>query len=262
MTRLLAGLVLVVLVCRAAAGLCSAGLGCSTHEPLGLTAALILSVAGAILVIWLSLAALSLVQTQRAFRRLPRVVPTGRAARAARQLGLEGLVCVDTDAPVAFCVGALRPQIVISRGTVTRLSRRGLVAVLAHEASHQRTREPLLRALRAAASHAMFGLPLLRWWAEDCVVRSELAADRAGAAVAGSDALAGALVVLGNSASAPLFAAFGGPLDLRAAQILGDRLPPRRPGATVWASSMLRLATIGIAIFCAADVLALLWSAT
>ena len=255
MIRLLAALAFVFLVCRAAAGICLAGYGCSAAPPVLITTVVVLAFAGALTLIWLSLAALSLIRSEREFRQLPRVALPDRALLAAQRLGLETVVCVATATPIAFCAGALRPQVVISRSAITRLSDPGLLAVLAHEASHQRRHEPLRRALRAAASSVMLGLPLLRWWVAESIVRSEIEADRAGTAAAGSPAVAGALITLGDAADMPSVAAFSGHLELRAAHILGDQLPARRPGAAVWASSGFRLTVIAVAIFCILDVL-------
>ena len=196
-------------------------------------AAVVLSMLGALALIWLFLAALSLIRSDRAFRLLPRTVPPAGAGQAARQLGLERLVYVDTDTPVAFCVGALQPRVVISRGAVTRLSGPGLLAVLAHEASHQSRREPLRRAMWTAAACAMLSLPLLRWWVAESIVRSELAADRAARRrrAARGRCTESARRRRGDAISCGLQRTPRTP----AAQILGDQLPARHPGPAVLA---------------------------
>ena len=50
--------------------------------------------------------------------------------------GSEGFAIVETDARFAYCVGLMRPRIVVSRGLLARLAGSELAAVLAHERAH------------------------------------------------------------------------------------------------------------------------------
>lgn len=62
----------------------------------------------------------------------------------AARYGIKGHVkCVETDAPLAFCHGFVRPRIYVSSGLSTLLSDAELAAVLLHEEYHRQRREPL-----------------------------------------------------------------------------------------------------------------------
>jgi Zn-dependent protease with chaperone function len=57
------------------------------------------------------------------------------------------LVVVPEGDPVAYCLGLLRPRVVVSSGLLERLDCPSLKAVLEHEASHRRRRDPLRQAI-------------------------------------------------------------------------------------------------------------------
>ena len=59
------------------------------------------------------------------------------------RLGWRHLQVVASDEVLCFCIGLLRPRIVVSTGLVELLDQAELEAVLAHEASHQRRRDPM-----------------------------------------------------------------------------------------------------------------------
>ena len=173
---------------------------------------------------------------QRAFRRrLP--------ATPQRLHGVRVLV-VPSSRPVAFCLGLLRPCIVVSDRLLELLADRELLSVIAHERHHARRRDPLRRALAQAMSDALWFIPALRRTAATQMTISELAADAEAARSAGVQPLASALVAFGDH---------GGPdtgaSAERIGQIVGGRLT-RRIGAcsTVIAAAIL-LALIGGVVY-------------
>lgn len=142
---------------------------------------------------------------------LPRAaaVPGGLTEALARS-GARRVVCVATDAPVAFCAGALRPRVVVSIELVARLRPEELDAVLIHEQDHARRREPLMRAAYQAAAETLFYMPLVRWWSQQQAARAELRADRAAIQRLGARPVAGALLALGSGGMLTGSAAFTG----------------------------------------------------
>lgn len=155
--------------------------------------------------------------------------------------------CLTAAQPMAFCSGALKPRIYVTFGLLQALSRPELQAVLRHEEHHRRRRHPLLRAVLMGAANVMFFLPVMRWLAEHILDEAELAADRAAIRLVGHQAVAAALWRVGTQAlvSTPHAIGFGGAAELRAAQLLGDRLPARRPAGRVWFQSLVG---IGVAL--------------
>ncbi|MGH3233468.1 MAG: M48 family metalloprotease [Streptosporangiaceae bacterium] len=98
------------------------------------------------------------------------------------------------------CSGLLRPRVTVSTGVVEVLSDAQLRAVLAHEASHARHRDPLLITITRAAGAGLLFIPLARRLGSLAVARAEIAADAAAVAVAGRAALCGALLALDKAA--------------------------------------------------------------
>ena len=109
------------------------------------------------------------------------------------------LVVIAQDEPTAFCVGLLRPSVVVSSGLVSRLAEPGLRAVVDHELAHRRRRDPLRYALAKSAACGLFFLPSLRDLADATRVENEISADASAARYSGKAALATALLeVLGH----------------------------------------------------------------
>jgi Zn-dependent protease with chaperone function len=111
-------------------------------------------------------------------------------------------VCVVDGLPVpAFTAGWFAPTIYIARALgegPTALPADQLAAVLAHEHSHRRRRDPLrLFALRALST-ALFWVPGLRALTDDVADEAEIRADDAAIRVVDRLALAAALVALGR----------------------------------------------------------------
>ena len=114
---------------------------------------------------------------------------TGRAlARVATTAGPSGLRVLPLDEPQAFVVGVLRPMLFVTRGLVSDAHREHLTAVVAHEHSHLRRRDPLRRAVATLA--LAFHLPGLAGWLDRRLARAhELAADADAAHELGSRTL-------------------------------------------------------------------------
>ncbi len=142
-------------------------------------------------------------------RRIPVSLELVRGTRAA---GIDRIVCVEGESPVAFCAGFVRPTVFISEGALAELSESELLAVLHHEADHARRREPLRRAASVAAAEALSFLPIVRWWTDRQLTRTELRADIAAEQMVGRPALAGALLVM--TAPATSLAVFVGHTEL------------------------------------------------
>ena len=106
------------------------------------------------------------------------------------------LVVIAQDDPTAFCVGLLRPSVVVSSGLVSRLAEPGLRAVVDHELAHRRRRDPLRYALAKSAACGLFFLPSLRDLADATRVENEVSADASAARYSGKAALATALLEL------------------------------------------------------------------
>ncbi|MGI8624378.1 MAG: M56 family metallopeptidase [Solirubrobacteraceae bacterium] len=98
-------------------------------------------------------------------------------------------------APLAFCVGSLRPRVHISTGAVKLLTGPELRAVLAHEAHHVRCRDPLRLLVIRSLAEGLFVLPALGRLSKRYAELAELAADEAAEQLPrGSQALASALL--------------------------------------------------------------------
>ena len=240
-------LVLLVLVAAVPVVCLSAVAGCRTAGPCGLILTsgswwpvalgppvLVASMAVAA---WTVRLAVTASLASRELARLHYVQAPPKLARSAAAAGVVRIACIATSSPMAFCAGLMRPTLFVSQGAVALLSEQELLAVLHHEADHARRREPLRRMARKAAADALAFLPIVRWWSERQVERSEFAADLAAERSAGRAALAGALLVMTEPASS--LAAFGGHAEMRATRLLGLQVEEARPPRALWASSFV-----------------------
>jgi Zn-dependent protease with chaperone function len=205
--------------------------------PLAVTLAA-LSVLVPVAMAWVARLTFMLTRASLAVGRLPRSdrLPA-RLLSAIERTGAGPVRCITEDVAIAFCAGARRPEIVASVGLVERLNGNELDAVLLHEYDHVRRREPLVRAAAESAAEVLFFLPLARWWSRHRTEAAELRADQAAVRRMGPRPVASALRTLGSAGRAE--ASFVGVAELRVAQLLGDRLPRRRPASAVVAASLL-----------------------
>jgi len=252
-SALLACAVLMVPACSRL-GPCVAG---PTHPQLWMSAATTtpLFLAAAMLLGWTARFLYLVVKTAYLLRPLL-LEPWPAGLRAAvDRTGASRVTCVSGDTPLAFCAGILWPRIYVTRRLVAHLRPEELDAVLLHEDHHSSRRDPLLYAARQALADVCFCLPLLRWWMLRRREDAELGADRAAIKVVGHRPVAGALWALGTAAQPFGTAAFHGSPGLRAAHILGDPLPRRRPSHADWLRSAVGLLSVISIAGCVSELL-------
>lgn len=155
---------------------------------------------------------------------------TMRRALAAARLAPEDIRVVEAEAPFCFSAGLFRPRVYLSSMSLRILGDSELSAVLAHEAAHLRTRDPLQSAILRALRHAFFFLPVIGALEARHAAQKEIAADAAAiGAGAPRRSLVRALYTLSHPRySAPPFAApfaeYAG-LDARIAALAGIPSP-------------------------------------
>lgn len=99
--------------------------------------------------------------------------------RAAHLAALDNSVVeIDSDMPLVFCFGFLKPRICVSSLLVKNLQKIELVAVLTHERKHLVDREPFKQFVIKILSNTLFFIPLLKDLSLQYLALSELAADR------------------------------------------------------------------------------------
>lgn len=163
-------------------------------------------------------------------RRRQRRLPTFR-------IGGVDIVVTDDHQLYAYCVGLLRPRIVISRRASDTLGGPELCAVLAHEVHHARNRDPLRLMLARVLRDGLFFLPpisrLYKRLEEDLELRADAAAACDRPAVA---ALASALLEFDTHGA--------GISPERVDHLLGDaprRWEPLRSAASYGAATIVLL---------------------
>lgn len=161
-------------------------------EP-GLGSLVVVGLAAAGLVV-VALAGRSLARQVRGQRHFLK----GVARSAELEVGGRELVVVDDARPEAFCAGFLRPRIYVSSAALERLSEDELEAVVAHEAHHQRSRDPLRILIATVLADALFFTPVLRRLSIRYRELAELAADEVARDAKGTTALASALLIFGE----------------------------------------------------------------
>lgn len=173
---------------------------------------------------WAVLTFWTLFRTGRRLQKIPRVQPASELTMAAHLAGISRLQCIE--APnTAFCAGAFRPTVFVSRTLAGTLAPAALEAVLVHEQDHAARHEPLRRAMSSAVARTLFFVPLVGWFAGRAAEAAELRADRAVLARVGPAPLAKALWLLWAEPALTGTAAFAGVAQLRTAQLLGDPMP-------------------------------------
>lgn len=159
---------------------------------LGLAVALV----GAVLV-----GAWSVIDQVASTRRLERFLDRGHLglpselAEAAAVAGLTGRVSL-VESTERFCctLGILRPRVVVTSELIDTSTPSELAAVLAHEAHHVRSADPLKMVIARSLARSLFVLPVLERLYERYLAGRELAADRRAIRAVGTAGLAGALL--------------------------------------------------------------------
>lgn len=121
-----------------------------------------------------------------------------RAAVQANVLGYE-VRLLQSQERLAYSLPRNRGGIVVSSGAVHALTREELTAVLQHETAHVRQRHHLVLLVVRGVTHLFRWVPVLRALREAVPHYLEMAADRSAQRVAGTPAIAGALLKLGHS---------------------------------------------------------------
>lgn len=119
-------------------------------------------------------------------------IDQGELAAEARRAAVR-LFLLPASRRVAFCTGLVRPRVVVSSGLLAELDLEEQKAVIWHEATHARGREPLKCLLARLAASTFFWIPLLHELLERYQLVKELAADRRAVARTSRRAVAGAL---------------------------------------------------------------------
>ncbi len=152
-------------------------------------------------------------------------------AAAGRPDQVLDVLIIDKDTPAAYCLPCGRHRVVISAGTLSRLSTRQLHAVLAHERAHLRGHHHLMLAVAAALARAFPAVPLLARAAAELAVLAEMTADDAAARHHDPADLAAALVTLASAGISTTARTAGGPAAIARIQRL--LAPPAPPGLPV-----------------------------
>ena len=220
---------------------CPAGAACLTVNgsmvwsyPLAATALLLLIPA---IVGWPLRAVWILRQSADDVNGLRRLPLSNVVVAAMARTGLRRVECVEGARPIAFCAGALHPTVFLTPALIDGLNAREIDAVLVHEQNHVERHEPLRRSLAKATTDVFFFIPLVTWWAERRLEASELAADRAAIAQLGHRTVGRALWYAGVGVAHRL-PAFGGAIEARVAQVLGEPFESRRPSLSEWLTSL------------------------
>ena len=142
------------------------------------------------------------------------------------------LIVVADPTPFAFCAGFFFPAVYVSDGLLSILGPAEIEAVLRHEASHMRRRDPLRIFLIELLSSIFAPFPIIETLSERVRVGIELAADRAALANVPMPALASALVkvVRATNRVQPVTVAGLTPNEARIDALLGKpiEMPYRR----------------------------------
>ncbi len=255
------GLAVLLLVCERwltsclGAGPCL-GAAAGPHEWLSLAAAASTFLAAASAVacfgrtLWLA------VDSSWRARGLEQAAIPQELQEVASRLGVRRLRLLACATPVAFCAGALRPAVYLSRVAYEQLGPVELEAVLLHELDHALALEPLRRAAWRAAAEVGFFLPIVHWIRVRRLERSELRADRRALGRLGAGPVASALWALDASPRPGVTAAFDTAIELRAAQLLGDPIPLRLPTPSMVFASAMGAVFAVMVVACAVEALA------
>lgn len=143
---------------------------------------------------------LTIWRTQRLWQWCcPYVVPhSPPLQQVCQRLGIASpqIVCIEQLTPLAFCIGFLRPRIVISSGLLAQVSPRELMAILAHEHHHQQRRDPLRLLVVRLVRVILYPLPVIHDVYRAFLILLEIEADKTAAMRSGRPALAAALYKL------------------------------------------------------------------
>jgi len=122
-----------------------------------------------------------LLATAQLIRSLLRrtVVAPPEVEEVARRLALAGRVdVVEDERPFSFCYWFIRPRICVSTGLLDRLEPDEMEAVLLHERSHLRRRDPLRLVVARYFAAGLYVVPVVEDLVEYYTLEKELEADQ------------------------------------------------------------------------------------
>ena len=161
---------------------------CAPHPPVLSTSTLVAGITVLVVLIATSVAGAVLTQA------LVRTILTGKTLLGFTETSPRTFRVLDTPQPLAYCVGLLRPHVVISRGMLCQLADTSLDVVLAHERAHSERLDNLRHLLARLCC-----IPMPRHWrraiTDDLRLAAEQACDQEAAQRTG-DALAVANTLL------------------------------------------------------------------
>lgn len=157
---------------------------------------------------------------------------------------------LEVDQPMAYCLPGLRRRVVLSEGTVARLSRYELEAVISHERAHLRARHDLILEAFIAVHDAFPRFVRSRSALGSVQLLVELLADDTAIRTSGRRQLGRALVVCADSVAPRGAMAIGGPSTLVRVKRLADTRPTTLISAFAYsaAAAILVLPTIAVAV--------------
>ncbi|SCL36179.1 Peptidase family M48 [Micromonospora pallida] len=189
------------------------------------------------------------------------ILGTVRAQRRHRELltlvarddpAAPGALVLDHPCAAAYCLPGMRPQVVVSAGTLDLLDRTELAAVLAHEQAHARERHDLVLLPFTALCRALPWFGWVRAAHERVALLVEMRADDKARQAHAEAPLAGALrrfAAAGNRITPAGALGLGDrDLDLRVHRLMVRERPPRLLGAGVLALTTT-LAALPISLF-------------
>ncbi|MFE5324544.1 M56 family metallopeptidase [Paenibacillus sp. NPDC056579] len=91
--------------------------------------------------------------------------------------GQYSIAVVQCSKPMAFAMGLIKPQIVLSTGLVDMLDRRELEAVIHHETYHRNHYDPLKTFLMSLCASVMWYIPILKSFHQNYKIVREVLAD-------------------------------------------------------------------------------------
>lgn len=142
----------------------------------------------------LSKTLLGAVREARLLRSLPlRPIDDPELLSLAQASGIRRIYELPASYASAFCIGLLRPRVVLTEGLLNRLEGDERAAVIWHEGVHACAREPLKCLLARLAVRTFFWMPVLGELLDRYLLAKELDADRLATANTSRRALAGAL---------------------------------------------------------------------
>ena len=214
---------------------------------------------GVVVIVSIGLGAYECVRQLHRLHRVQRMIrslgePSADLVESVVRFGLRAVQVVSTDEVLCFCIGLLRPRVVVSTGLVELLDQAELDAVLAHEASHQRRRDPLRLLVVAVATRGLFFVPALADLATAARLTTEIEADAAAVDRYGSTNLLRALrTVLGAVPRTPAGASAMVSSDLMSdrVQVLGGdhpRVVIRRRRCVASIAALAVLLSLGYAV--------------